>query len=58
MVPIRDIARRAAFLLLLPRFKNGHAAGPHDGEWTGAASSTAERCKQGVVKFTVEGRVA
>lgn len=55
MVPVRDIAGRATFLLLLPRFNNGHAAGSYDGEWTGAASSTAKRCKQGVVKFAVEG---
>jgi hypothetical protein len=47
----------AAFLLLLTQFNNVGAAGPYDGEWTGSATSTAERCKRAVVQFTVEGRV-
>src|SRR6266404_4812250 len=51
------IVATAAFLLLLPRFNNADAAGPYDGEWTGTATSTGERCKRAVVRFTVEGQV-
>ena len=51
------IVATAAFLLLLPPFNNADAAGPYDGEWTGTATSTGERCKRAVVKFTVEGQV-
>ena len=47
----------AAFLLFLPQFSNVSAAGPYDGEWTGTATSTGERCKPAVVKLTVEGQV-
>ena len=50
------IVATAAFLVLLPQFNNANAAGPYDGEWTGAAISTGERCKRGLVKFTVSGR--
>ncbi len=46
----------AAFLLLLPQFNNADAAGQYDGEWTGTAASTGERCKRAVVKLTVKGR--
>jgi hypothetical protein len=48
----------AAFLLLLPQFNNADAVGPYDGEWTGTATSTGERCKRGVFKLTIEGQVA
>src|SRR5712672_3858357 len=51
------IVATAAFLLLLPRFNNADAAGPYDGEWSGTATSAGERCKQAVVKFTIEGQV-
>jgi len=51
------IVTTAAFLLLLPQFNNADAAGPYDGEWTGTATSTGERCKRAVVKLTVEGQV-
>jgi hypothetical protein len=51
------IVATAAFLLLLPQFNNADAAGPYDGEWTGTATSTGERCKRGVVKLTVEGKI-
>jgi hypothetical protein len=51
------IVATAAFLLLLPQFNNADAAGPYDGEWTGAATSTSERCKRAVVKLTVEGEI-
>jgi len=51
------IVATAAFLLLLPEFNTADAAGPYDGEWTGAATSTGERCKRAVVKLTVEGQV-
>jgi hypothetical protein len=44
-------------LLLLPQFNNADAAGRYDGEWTGTATSTGERCKPAVVKLTVEGQV-
>ena len=47
----------AAFLLVLPQFSNANAAGPYDGEWTGTATSTSERCKRAVVKLTVEGEI-
>jgi len=50
------IVATAAFLLLLPQFNNADAAGPYDGEWTGTATSAGERCKQAVVKLTVEGQ--
>ena len=46
----------AALLLLVLQFNNVGAAGPYDGEWTGTATSTGARCKQGDVKFTVKGR--
>ena len=49
------IVATAAFLLLLSQFNNAHAAGPYDGEWTGTATSTGERCKPAFV--TLEGRV-
>jgi hypothetical protein len=51
------IVALAAFLLLLPQFNNADAAGPYDGEWTGTATSTGERCKPAVVRLTVEGQV-
>src|SRR5882762_9157285 len=51
------IVATAAFLVLLPHFNNADAAGPYDGEWTGTATSTGERCKRAVVKLTVEGQV-
>src|SRR5712672_432947 len=51
------IVATTAFLLLLPQFNNADAAGPYDGEWTGTATSTGERCKRAVVKLTVEGQV-
>jgi hypothetical protein len=51
------IVATAAFLLLLPQFSSADAAGPYDGEWTGTATSTGERCKRAVVKLTVEGQV-
>jgi hypothetical protein len=50
------IVATTAFLLLLSQFNSADAAGPYDGEWTGTATSTGERCKQAVVKFTVQGR--
>jgi hypothetical protein len=46
-----------AFLLLLPQFNNADAAGRYDGEWTGTATSTGERCKPAAVKLTVQGQV-
>ena len=51
------IVATAAFLLLLSHFNNADAVGPYDGEWTGTATSTGERCKRAVVKFTVQGQV-
>src|SRR5258708_13051227 len=51
------IVGTAAFVLLLPQFNNADAAGPYDGEWSGTATSAGERCKQAVVKFTIEGQV-
>src|SRR6266436_1192533 len=51
------IVATAAFSLLLPQFNNADAAGPYDGEWSGTATSAGERCKQAVVKLTVEGQV-
>ena len=45
-----------SLLLLVLQFNNVGAAGPYDGEWTGTATSTGARCKQGAVKFTVKGR--
>jgi hypothetical protein len=51
------IVATAAFLLLLSQFNNAHAAGPYDGEWTGTATSTGERCKPAFVRLTIEGRV-
>ena len=47
----------AAFLLVLPQFSNANAAGPYDGEWTGTATATRQRCKQAVVTLTVDGQV-
>jgi hypothetical protein len=51
------IVATAAFLLFLPQFNNADAAGLYDGEWTGTATSTGERCKRAVVKLTVEGQI-
>jgi len=51
------IVATAAFVLLLSQFNNADAAGPYDGEWTGTATSTGERCKPAVVRLTIEGRV-
>jgi len=51
------IVATAAFLVLLPHFNNADAAGPYDGEWTGTATATRQRCKQAVVTLTVEGQV-
>jgi len=51
------IVATAAFVLLLSQFNNADAAGPYDGEWTGTATSTGERCKLAVVRLTIEGRV-
>ena len=51
------IVATATFLLLLPQFNNADAAGRYDGEWTGTATSTDERCKRAAVKLTVEGQV-
>jgi len=51
------IVATVAFLLLLPQVDNADAAGRYDGEWTGTATSTGERCKRAVVKLTVEGQV-
>jgi hypothetical protein len=51
------IVATAAFLLLLSQFNNANAAGPYDGEWTGTATSTGERCKPAVVRLTIEGQV-
>jgi hypothetical protein len=51
------IVATAAFLLFLPQFNNADAAGPYDGEWTGIATSTGERCKRAFVKLTVEGEI-
>ena len=50
------IVATAAFLLLLSQFNNADAAGPYDGEWTGTATSTGERCKPAIVRLTIEGR--
>ena len=47
----------ATFLLLLSQFNNANAAGPYDGEWTGTATSSGERCKPAVVRLTIEGQV-
>src|SRR5258707_15674172 len=43
------IIATTAFLLLLAQFNSPDAAGPYDGEWTGTATSTGERCKPAVV---------
>jgi len=51
------IVATAAFLLLLSLFNNADAASPYDGEWTGTATSTGDRCKRAVVKLTIEGQV-
>ena len=47
----------ATFLLLLSQFNNANAAGPYDGEWSGTATSSGERCKPAAVRFTIEGQV-
>jgi hypothetical protein len=51
------IVATAAFLLLLPQFNSANAAGPHDGDWIGSATSTGGQCKRAVVKLTVEGQI-
>ena len=54
----RLIVATVAYVLLLLQHYGAHAAGPYDGEWTGTATSTGDRCKHGaVVNFTVEGQV-
>jgi hypothetical protein len=46
----------AVFLLFLLQFNNVRAAGPYDGEWSGTATSTGQRCKRALVRFIVKGR--
>jgi hypothetical protein len=43
--------------LLLTHFNKADAAGLYDGEWTGTATSTGDRCKPAVIKLTVGGQV-
>jgi hypothetical protein len=50
------IVATAVFMLPLAQFSDAAVVGPYDGEWTGIARSTGERCKRAVVKLTVEGR--
>ena len=52
----RPLIVAAAVCLLLPQFSGAAAIGPYDGEWTGLAMSTGQRCKRAVVKLTVEGQ--
>jgi hypothetical protein len=45
-------------MLLFAQFSEGFAvggAGPFDGQWTGSATSTDERCKSAKVTVTVKG---
>jgi hypothetical protein len=51
------IVATVAFLLLMPQLNSADAAGPYDGEWTGPATSTGERCGRAIVKLTVEGQI-
>ena len=47
-----------AQVLLLAQVTSGLAAdgvGPFDGQWTGSATPTVQKCKQGNVTVTVEG---
>jgi hypothetical protein len=53
----RRIVAAVAFLLLLLQFGAAGAAGPYDGEWSGTATSTGDRCKRAVVNLIVEGHV-
>ena len=46
----RPLIVAAAVRLLLPRFSGAAAVGPYDGEWTGIAMSTGQRCKRAIVK--------
>jgi hypothetical protein len=44
--------------VLLGQFSDGFAtngAGPFDGQWTGSATSTVERCQSAKVTMTVQG---
>jgi hypothetical protein len=50
------IVATAAFLLL-PQLNNADATGQYDGEWTGTATSTGERCKRASIKLIVEGQI-
>ena len=50
------IVATAVFMLPLAQFSDAAVVGPYDGEWTGIATSTGQRCKQAVVKLTVEGK--
>jgi len=46
-------------LLILSPLSGTCAAGPHDGDWTGSASSSnAARCRPVIVTLTVDGPVA
>jgi hypothetical protein len=51
------ILATVAFLLPMLQFDGADAAGPYDGDWTGTATSTGERCKRAAVSLTVEGKV-
>jgi hypothetical protein len=51
----RLIVATVAFCCL--SFNNANAAGPYDGEWKGAATSSGGHCKRVSVDFTVNGQV-
>ena len=42
-------------MLVLSQFGDSSAAGPYDGKWAGAATSTGGRCKPASVTLTVAG---
>jgi hypothetical protein len=53
----RVLVASVAVMLLFAQLSDGFAAsgsGPFDGQWTGSATSTVERCKSAKVTVTVE----
>jgi hypothetical protein len=46
-----------ATLLLVLQPRDGRAAGPYDGEWSGSAAAAGGRCKPATITLTVAGKV-
>jgi hypothetical protein len=50
------VVAMGGLLLVLAPLQPAVGGGPYDGEWSGAATASAGRCRPAVVTLTVEGR--